>query len=660
MGAIFLSYARADRACANLLARTLEQAGHDVWWDSHIDSGEEFSAEIEAALDKADVVVVAWSKQSVKSRWVRDEAAIGGDTGRLVPVTIDGAQAPMGFRQFQTLDLTGWKGTNKEERTAELLRSVARRLEANGKAAPTAHSAEPKRRLAWPRPTRRLALASVVLLLFAAAAAYVFLNNRNVARGPLSKPTIALIPFSVASADPQLRGLAAQTRDSLSQTLSQSGLPVRMLSSVPQNRSSAGDFLLSGELNRNSGKILATIRLDEAAEGVTVYSTRFEASGDDISNLPDRIGAQMAAMLSNGSTLILLDRRYRTDPALMAELLADADDQLQRYQIAKRVAAKAPDLPSAQMSVAFFTGFVLGELPRAERPQAIVAARGAAQRALALAPEFGDTYATWCLLHSETLMAACEDKLRTGKRVDPDAPYLDTFLGGLLRSVGRFDEASKVQRLAYAHDPFDLFKIRDLLRTQEFDGENDEARELYRKGVRWFPGRKDNLLRARMFGLIDRGDIDGVRRLEEEVGAKNLPDGYTDSRSLLAAVRSKSPAGVKQTCAGEKPFLVTVRCMIAFVAIGDLDDAYRIADELYPRRVGRTPAETERIWLDDPEGVGPLEFITSPATAPMRRDPRYLQLAQRVGLLAYWRSGRRPDFCRKQPEPICAQLLKAR
>ena len=36
------------------------------------------------------------------------------------------------------------------------------------------------------------------------------------------------------------------------------------------------------------------------------------------------------------------------------------------------------------------------------------------------------------------------------------------------------------------------------------------------------------------------------------------------------------------------------------------------------------------------------------------------ELAQRVGLLDYWRSGRAPDFCRKQPEPICAQLLKRR
>jgi adenylate cyclase len=128
MGHIFLSYAREDREFAECMARVLEGAGHSLWWDRHIDSGEEFSAEIEAELEKADAVVVAWSKQSVKSRWVRDEAAVGGDTGRLVPISVDGSLPPMGFRQFHTLDLTDWRGAKRDRRTGDLIHSVERRL----------------------------------------------------------------------------------------------------------------------------------------------------------------------------------------------------------------------------------------------------------------------------------------------------------------------------------------------------------------------------------------------------------------------------------------------------------------------------------------------------------------------------------------------------
>lgn len=661
MGAIFLSYAREDRSCAERLARTFERAGHEVWWDRRLDGGEQFSDEIEAALEKAEVVVVAWSKESVKSRWVRDEAAVGGDKGRLVPVSIDGSLPPMGFRQFHTIDLTGWKAAKRDGRTADLIRAIERRLQGKEDAGPPSGLAITKR-LGLTRGKPLWAIAAAVILMIGAAS-YVVILGRDAPSGPLSKPTIALVSFSAASPDAELRDLAGQTRDSLSHSLSQSGVPVRLLGAVPEDRRSAGDFLLSGEFSRNADKVLATVRLDEAAHGVTVFSSRFEATGNDVRNLPERIGARMAGMLSNGATLITLDRRYRPDPSVMAELLAPTDDPLQAYQVVKRVAAKAPRVPAAQIGVAFRTAFVLGALPREERPSAVAAARRAADRALALAPQHGDTYATWCLLHSETLFAACEDQLRIGKRVDPDAAYVNTFLGNLLRNVGRFDDAGKNSRLSYTHDPYNETKIRLMLRTLEFAGDRDEARKLYERSVRWWPEHQRLFVRNRLFGLLARGDFDGIQLLEQEVGTAGLPSDHRDIGRLVGAVKSKSSSGVSRICANADElntdeFYLMIRCMMAFAAIGDADGAYALADKLSPRRVGRTAAETARIWLDDPEGAAPLEFITSPAAAPLRRDPRYLQLAQRVGLLAYWRSGRLPDFCRKQPEPICAQLRR--
>jgi hypothetical protein len=54
-----------------------------------------------------------------------------------------------------------------------------------------------------------------------------------------------------------------------------------------------------------------------------------------------------------------------------------------------------------------------------------------------------------------------------------------------------------------------------------------------------------------------------------------------------------------------------------------------------------------------------LFFLTAGAAQPLRRDSRYLALAERVGLLEYWRSGRLPDFCTDpKPEPVCAAIRK--
>src|SRR5919202_840968 len=72
----------------------------------------------------ADVVVVLWSANSIESAWVRDEAAAGRDSGRLVPVTIDGTEPPLGFRQFQTIDLSRWKGRGTPAQLRTLLEDV--------------------------------------------------------------------------------------------------------------------------------------------------------------------------------------------------------------------------------------------------------------------------------------------------------------------------------------------------------------------------------------------------------------------------------------------------------------------------------------------------------------------------------------------------------
>ncbi len=660
MGRIFLSYAREDRTHAETLTRVVESAGHSVWWDRHIDSGEEFAAEIEAELEKADAVLVVWSKESIKSRWVRDEAAVGGDTGRLVPVSIDGSLPPMGFRQFHSLDLAGWKGGKRDERTGQLLHAIERRIGDEGKARPVPPSAVPPvrafgmQRATWP-------FAAALLLAVVATAAFLATNRGKPRDAPI-KPTIAIMPFTAVSSDPELRALASQARDSIAHTFPQSGLPVRLLSSAPSEGDGV-DFLINGDLSRSGDKVVATVRLDEIAHGVTVYSKRFEALREDVRDLPERIGAQLAGNLTGSTAMMALDRRKPLDPALLADLMQAADfsitlGSLQTYQSAKRVAAKAPDVQIAQLGAAFNTAFALPDLPPEERTEAVVEARRAAERAIALGPGFGDSYAPWCLLRSETLFAACEDRLRVGKRVDPDAPWLNTFLSHLLRSVGRVDEAMDLARLSYTHDAYVPTKIAWMLKTYETAGEGDEARELYNEGLRWWPGYKQMFFRNRMYGLIALGDFEGIERLERDVDVETMFPNYRNSSALVAALKVKSISKARQACPETDDYFLNIRCMIVLAKLGDEDGAYAIADKIYPRRVGRTPAETERIWLDEPDGVGQVEFVTSPAAASMRHDPRYLQLTQRVGLLDYWRTGRPPDFCGKQPEPVCAQLMK--
>jgi molecular chaperone DnaJ len=58
---------------------------------------------IEEEINAAGRVVVLWSKTSVDSTWVLDEANLAKELGKLVPVAIDDCAAPLGFRYLHTL-----------------------------------------------------------------------------------------------------------------------------------------------------------------------------------------------------------------------------------------------------------------------------------------------------------------------------------------------------------------------------------------------------------------------------------------------------------------------------------------------------------------------------------------------------------------------------
>ena len=114
MADIFISYAREDAGVAERLATALQQAGYSSWWDRKLTSGSRYLKETEAELKAARVVLVVWSKDSIQSHWVADEAAVGRDENRLAAVTFDGSMPPLGFRQFQVTDFSHWKGAPDE------------------------------------------------------------------------------------------------------------------------------------------------------------------------------------------------------------------------------------------------------------------------------------------------------------------------------------------------------------------------------------------------------------------------------------------------------------------------------------------------------------------------------------------------------------------
>ena len=111
MSDIFISYKREDQIEARALAESLEQVGWTVWWDPQLRAGERFDEVIEHELNNAKCVIVIWSRRSIQSQYVKDEATYALELNKLIPVAIDEVSPPFRFQGLHTLSLAGWRGS---------------------------------------------------------------------------------------------------------------------------------------------------------------------------------------------------------------------------------------------------------------------------------------------------------------------------------------------------------------------------------------------------------------------------------------------------------------------------------------------------------------------------------------------------------------------
>ena len=122
--AIFLSYASVDRARVEALVQALQSEGLDVWWDRDIPRGKNFSRVIAEALEQATCAIGVWSRASIDSEWVFNEASEARKRGMLVPVLVDDVEPPLEFRHLQAARLVDWRGDKDDSEWAGLLEAV--------------------------------------------------------------------------------------------------------------------------------------------------------------------------------------------------------------------------------------------------------------------------------------------------------------------------------------------------------------------------------------------------------------------------------------------------------------------------------------------------------------------------------------------------------
>jgi TolB-like protein len=464
---VFVSYARADKERVQPIVEALSAEGCEVWWDSHILGGTTFAREIEAALNAAQAVVVVWSAASVDSDWVRDEAMVARDRGRIVPVRIDPVTAPLGFGQYHMVDLGGWAG----DRTAASFRGLIEAID-------HAVAGDAPRREATPAPdsprglNRRRALVIAGAAIPAVAVAGWWLAQRLA-----PERSVAVLPFANLSGDPAqdlvADGVSEDVRSALaripalqvtSRTSSELSGDKRQDPSTVASRLGVA-FLLEGTLQKVGDMLRISAQLVRGADGFEHWSQTFDRPTGDLLALESDIAREVAAALR--VTLLAAQAvapgGTRSADAykayLQARKLYDAGgDEASLRQTAalyEQALALDPDYADAQAGraralMAIADQYAAGETRRSLSDQGLAAAEAAAQ----LAPDSADAQAAlgFARMGRLDVKGAGGPYQRAGQLGAGDADRLEGY-GAYEARLGRFELALPALRRAVLLDP---------------------------------------------------------------------------------------------------------------------------------------------------------------------------------------------------------------
>lgn len=336
---MFLSYAREDLARVQPLVAALEAAGLTVWYDQSLRAGADFGEETAAALDAAKKVLVVWSANSISSKWVRDEAAVGRDRGALIPITLDQVEAPLGFRQIQSIDFGGWRGDAGAVPVARLLAALKDdHPQTISAAARSSRPAKKRRRALW--------FGAGAVALVASAVAAVWFSSKNSdapgekqiaqatpassaaapggAPAATSEKSVAVLPFvALSSGEDDAYFADGLTEEIINALTTVPDLLVTARTSafhykgkdtpVPEIARTLGvAHVVEGSVRRAGDKVRITAQLIRASDGFHLWSEAYDRTASDDFVAQTEIAESVARALG-----VLLDESFRS-------LMADA------------------------------------------------------------------------------------------------------------------------------------------------------------------------------------------------------------------------------------------------------------------------------------------------------------------------------------------------
>jgi TolB-like protein len=656
---VFVSYARSDKRHVARLVAALRKTGFEPWWDDDILPGASWEQTIEQALAGAEAVVVCWSPVSVASENVRSEARVARARGRLVQVFLEPCEPPLFFGERQGIDLTDWNGSLRHphfERVKQALQSaIASKPTGEFGSAPYA-----RKRWRLRNPVQVVALAAGAIAL-AALGGWWWERSSPAQAGSM----MAVLPIEGLGGGPAVASFADGLTDQITTSLNDGHIPtVSRTDSESLKGADVGQrlkslnvgYTLNGTAESDGKTLHARLHLDDRVRHASLWS--YEASGpaDDPMALNYGTARSIAGVISCAYRALrpggltdteLLSRYLRAcDLFVNHEDATDAKSTLELLDDLRLIASKAPNFTPAHSDLAKFSAYLAPLMDPDDAARARAESARESSRALALDPHSADAWLAREMTLPPTKWAQREALLRKAVAADPAWPHSNGFLAMFLTETGRMREATVYAQRAAAADlqlewrPFSAKMVCDA-------GADQSTIADLRQRLSVSPSDPD-IQWALRWCLLDSGQYREAKTLEipEPAGTVSTQAFRQTVENALISGRPADRARAEQL--GAK-LPTTDRTLIPFIiqwtaALGDLNTAFRLAQQFSPGY----------------PTTGIINFLFSPQTESMRRDPRFFAIAKQYGLADFWRStGRWPDFCSGPHLNACRSAVAA-
>jgi len=292
-----------------------------------------------------------------------------------------------------------------------------------------------------------------------------------------------------------------------------------------------------------------------------------------------------------------------------------------------------------------------------EASVAVEASEQAARRALALDPREPNALVAVALLQ-QTLddWFTTERRLRDVLAIAPDNIAALDFLVALLQAGGYYRESWDLNERAVAVDPLrPAFQQRRALKHWIM-GRPLEADHVIARAFELWP-LHPFVWNARLLIFAFTGQTRAARILIDDQATDPImltPTGVATWRTSLTALETRSPVDITKArdanlaAAPQSPGL-SVHAIMILSALNALDAAYSIIDGLMLRR-GQFVSQAHGRERENGPQWRETQWLFTPATKPLRDDPRFSSLCDTIGLTEYWRRrGIEPDERLAQP-----------